>query len=65
MKKMTIAALAALMLAGALSAASDAASIMSLHSVAVVGEGASPFPVPLVLSPDTPSSDTTSLGTQF
>jgi hypothetical protein len=65
MKKITIAALAALMLAGALSAASDATSILSSHSVAVVGEGPAPFPIPLVLSPGTPTSDTTSLGTQF
>ena len=65
MKKMTIAALAALALAGALSAASDATCIISLHSVAVVSEGPLHFPVPLVQSPDTSNSDTTSLGTHF
>ncbi len=65
MKKISIAALAALMLAGALSAASDAASIISSHSVVLVGEGSSPFPIPLTLSHETPNSDTTSLGTQF
>lgn len=65
MKKITIGALAALMLAGALSAANDATSIISLHSVAVVGEGTSPFPIPSVMSPDAPNGDTTSLGTQF
>ncbi len=64
MKKVTIAALAALMLAGALSAASDATSILSSNTVAVVGEGA-PFPIPTVLSPTIPNGDSTSLGTQF
>jgi hypothetical protein len=65
MKKMTIAAMAALMLAGAFSAVSDATSITSLHSVAVVGEGSAPFPMPNVFSATAPDSDTTSLGTQF
>jgi hypothetical protein len=65
MKKMIVAALAALMLAGALSAASDAASILSLHSVAVVGEGPAPFPMPIVLSANAPTGDSTSVGTQF
>jgi hypothetical protein len=65
MKKTTIAALAALMLAGALSAASEAASIISLRSVAVVGEGSTSFAMPLVLSPDAPNTDTTSLRSQF
>ena len=51
MKKLLTAVLAALMLAGALCAISGATPIGSLHSVAIVGEGASPFPVLL-----TPSS---------
>ena len=61
MKKTTIAALAALMLAGALSAASDAAAIISLHSVAVIGEGSTSFAMPSVLSSDAPNTDTPSL----
>jgi hypothetical protein len=65
MKKIMIAALAALMLAGALSAASDAASILSSQSVAVVGEGPSPFPMPIALSANSPTGDSTSVGTQF
>ncbi len=64
MKKITIAALAALMLAGALSAASDATSIISSNSVAVIGEGA-PFPIPTVLSSTISNNDSTSVGTQF
>jgi len=47
MKKLTIAALATLMLAGALSAVSDAASIGSQPLTVVVGEGSSPFPAML------------------
>ena len=65
MKKMMIAALAALMLAGALSAASDAASVLSLHPVAVVGEGSTAFVMPLMLSSDSSTADTTSLRSQF
>ncbi|HUI85012.1 MAG TPA: hypothetical protein VL240_12355 [Candidatus Binatia bacterium] len=47
MKKVIIAILAALMLAGALSAVSGSTSVNTLHSVAIVGEGSSPFPVVL------------------
>ena len=63
MKKLTIAALATLMLAGALSAVGDATSVTSWHSVAVVGEGSSPFPI--MLSPGASVSDSNSLNTQF
>ncbi len=65
MKKTTIAALAALMLAGALSAASDAAAIISLHSVAVIGEGSTSFAMPSAPSSDAPNTDTPSLRSQF
>ncbi|MGC2111602.1 MAG: hypothetical protein WA655_18950 [Candidatus Korobacteraceae bacterium] len=63
MKKLSIAALAALMLAGALSAVGDAASISSLPTAVVVGEGSSPFPV--MLSPDNTVSDSGPVNTQF
>lgn len=63
MKKLTIAALATLMLAGALSAVGDATSFSSLHSAVVVGEGSSPFPV--MLSPDSNVNETGPINTQF
>ena len=63
MKKLTIAALATLMLAGALSAVGDATSLGSFHSAIVVGEGSSPFPV--MLTPDTSVSETGPVNTNF
>lgn len=47
MKQAMIAALAALMLAGALSAVSGATSVSSLNTVVVMGEGSSPMPTTL------------------
>jgi hypothetical protein len=44
MKQAIIAALAALMLAGALSAVSGAASVGSVNTVVVIGEGSAPMP---------------------
>lgn len=45
MKKLMTAVIAILMLAGALCAISGATPVSSFHSVAIVGEGSSPFPV--------------------
>ena len=50
MKKMTIAALATLMIAGALSAIGDTTSSALPHAVAFVGEGSAPFPIMLTTS---------------
>ena len=61
-KKLMLAPLAALMIAGALSAISGATAMTSSSPVAVVGEGASPFPVVLSSAPD---NDTTSFGEHF
>ena len=47
MKKTMIAALAALMLAGALSAVSGATSVGSLNTVVVIAEGSAPMPLAL------------------
>jgi hypothetical protein len=47
MKQTMIAALAALMLAGALSAVSGATSVGSLNTGIVIGEGSSPVPTTL------------------
>ena len=63
MKKTAIAALAALMLAGALSAVSGATSVNSLHPVALVGDGSAPFP--MLLSSSSHNSDATSLNNNF
>lgn len=49
MKQTMIAALAALMLAGALSAVSGATSVASPNAVVVIGEGSAPFPTTLPL----------------
>ena len=49
-KSLITAVLAALMLAGALCAISGATPVGQYHSVAIVGEGTSPFPV--LLSPN-------------
>jgi hypothetical protein len=43
-KQTMIAALAALMLAGALSAVSDTTSVHSLKTVVLIGEGTAPMP---------------------
>ena len=63
MKKTMIAALAALMLAGALSAVSGATSISSANTVIVIGEGSAPLP--LTPPPADTNSDSTSLTTKF
>lgn len=63
MKKTMIAALSALMLAGALCAVSDTASINSLPPLAVVGEGSSPFPV--LLAATVPNGKSVSSDPQF
>jgi hypothetical protein len=47
-KQTMIAALAALMLAGALSAVSGATSVGSLNPVVVIGEGSAPMPTTLL-----------------
>ncbi len=61
-KKMVFAALAALMIAGSLSAVSSATSTSSLGPVAVVGEGSSPLPVVVSAVPD---NNTISFGKHF
>jgi len=63
MKKTMIAALAALMVAGALSAVSGATSIGSGNTVIVIGDGAAPIP-PALPSADA-NRDLTSLKTKF
>ncbi len=57
MKNLITAIFAALMLAGALCAISGATSTGPSHSVAIVGEGTSPFPV--LLSTNGSTSETT------
>lgn len=52
MKQTMIAALAALMLAGALSAVSGATSVGSPNTVIVIGQGAAPMPMTLPLAMD-------------
>jgi hypothetical protein len=61
-KKLMFAALAALMIAGSLSAVSGATSMRSFGPVAVVGEGPSPLPVVVSSVPD---NDAISFGTHF
>jgi len=63
MKKTMIATLAALMLAGALSAVSGVTSISSSGPGIFIGEGSAP--VPLVLAPAQMNSDSTSLTGNF
>jgi hypothetical protein len=46
MKKTIIAALASLMLAGAISAVSGAPTSTATGTVVIVGDGASPIPIP-------------------
>jgi hypothetical protein len=57
MNKFVTAILAILMLAGALCAISGATPLTQYHSVAIVGEGTSPFPV--MLSSNASTSETT------
>lgn len=63
MKKTMIAALAVLMLAGALSAVSGASSVSSANTFIVVGDGSAPMP--LSLPPGNINSDSMSLNTKF
>ncbi len=62
-KKTMIATLAALMLAGALSAVGGTTSVSSATTVIVIGEGSAPLP--LALPPGDTNSDSTSLTTKF
>lgn len=62
MKRTITAALAALMLAGALSAVSGATSPNSISAVIVIGEGSAPVPADF---PTISSSDTSSLSHSF
>jgi hypothetical protein len=61
LKKCMLAAVAAVILAGALSSISGATSLRSVGPVAVVGEGSSPVPIVLCV----PDNDATSLGNRF
>ena len=63
MKKTMIAALATLMLAGALSAVSGIASVNSAGPALFIGEGAAP--IPLALGPAQVNSDPASLTGNF
>ena len=63
MKKTMIATLAALMLAGALSAVDGATSVSSTTPVLVIGDG--PAPVPLTLPTADANSDSSSLTNKF
>ena len=63
MKKTMIASLAALMLAGALSAVSGATSVSSTTTVIVIGEGFAPLPTALPSA--AANSDSSSLTTKF
>lgn len=61
-KKLVFAALAALMIAGSLSAVSGPTSMNSFAPVAVAGEGSSPLPAAVSAVPD---NDAVSFGTHF
>lgn len=63
MKKTMIAALAALMLAGALSAVGGVSTASSANTLIVVGEGSAPMP--LSLPSGNINSDSTSLNTKL
>jgi len=63
MKKTLIATLAALMLAGALSAVSGATFVSSSAPAILIGDGSAP--IPLALSPADANGDSTSLTTKF
>ncbi|MFZ0315161.1 MAG: hypothetical protein WAL85_20845 [Candidatus Korobacteraceae bacterium] len=60
-KKLMFAALAALMIAGSLSAVSGATSMNSYGSVAIIGEGPAPLPV----GSSVPDNDSASFGKRF
>ena len=63
MKQTMIASLAALMLAGALSAVSGATSVSATTTVIVIGEGSAPLPTAQPFA--APNSDASSLATKF
>lgn len=63
MKKALTATLAALMLAGALSAVGGATSVSSPTPVVLIGEGSAP--IPLALPTADTNSDSPSLATKF
>jgi len=63
MKKTMIATLAALMLAGALSAVGGATSVSATTAVNILGEGSAP--IPSALPSAAPNSDCSSLTNQF
>ena len=65
MKQTMIAALAALMLAGALSAVSGATSPNSVNAVIVIGEGSAPVPADFPTPSSNSDSDTSSLSHSF
>ncbi len=63
MSKFVTAVLAALMLAGALSAVTDATSVPSFHAAVVIGEGSAPLP--LMLPPDGSNNASNSTNRHF
>ena len=63
MKKTLIATLAALMLAGALSAVSGATSVNSSAPAILIGDGSAP--IPFALGPADANGDSTSLTLKF
>lgn len=63
MKKTMIASLAALMLAGALSAVGGATSVSATTAVTMIGEGSAPTPT--ALPSMAPNSDPASLNSKF
>jgi hypothetical protein len=63
MKKTLTATLAALMLAGALTAVSGATSVDSSSPAILIGDGSAP--IPLALAPADANSDSPSLSTKF
>ena len=63
MKKTMIATLAALMLAGALSAVSGATSVSATTSLIVIGDGSAPIPASLPSA--APNTDSAPLNTKF
>ncbi len=63
MKKTMIATLAALMLAGALSAVGGATSVSGTTPLIVIGEGSAP--IPMALPSAAANRDTSSLTTKF
>jgi hypothetical protein len=63
MKKTMIATLAALMLAGALSAVGGSTSVSANTAVSIIGEGSAP--IPTALPSAVPNSDSSSLTAKF